>query len=527
MALGIIRFIVVAICCTAAGLNLVHILQENNYDRGSIKERLKISDVRIWRNILISAAAGFADFILPTMMTITIQQEELRTSVCGWSVLVLFTVGVVISCFADRDTDTEEEFVLTQRSARLIAGDFLLMAAIIYILTLCGLPVYFALVAGCHAIFGIAWAVQPLEKLLNAHYYKNAKKKISAQKKMIRIGIIGSYGKTEVKMILKALLSKKYKVLTTPPNFSALMGIARTINDQLKPEHQVFIAEMGASKKGEIAEMTRMVKPRYGILTCISARDKGGFRSVEAAAESMNEMLLRIPKSGTVVFGADGGYSDRMYALHKGNKRNAGALSERKCYVQAQNIDTGLHGTRFELCCEDGRHIWAETKLLGMYSIRNIAIAATIALEMGLTMEQIAEAVKQLKPFKHHLQLIPGEVNIIDDSLNRNPEAAEQAMKVLAEFPGRRIVVCAGFDGSKEAAYKFGTSIPDCADHVLLIGTRQTRDIAEALKDCDFPSASVHSVKLQSEAIEILKSITGKGDTVLYEGILPDGTDEE
>lgn len=521
MALTIIRSVIITLMCVAGGMNMIHQLQENRYQAQVMTGRLKGKDGQVWRQLLIATCACLADWLLPTFLAGFIKVEETRTSVSFWSVLVIFVVAAGIEWYIARDTDTETELAITQRFARLTGMDALLLGIICAVVQLLTIPPYILYAASVYFAFIAALIMKPIEDLICSRYYKMARKKIAAHKKLITIGIVGSYGKTEVKMILDTLLSTKYNVLTTRPNFSAAMGIARTVLDELNDKHQVFIAEMGAVQKGEITEMTRMIRPRYGVLTCISVNKKGAFKSAEAAAQSANELLARIPRNGMCVFGSDGGYSDRLYAIYKGNKRNAGALSGRNCYMQARHIETSISGTRFELVCEDGSHCWAETALLGMYSIRNIAIAATIARELGLTMEEIASGIKRLKCVKHHLQLKTGAVNVIDDSRNTNPESAAESLKVLAGFPGRRVLVTGGFSSADDNGYNFGTCIPDCADHVVLIGHLYTRGIAEALVDSGFPKASIRKADTQKEAIRLIRSIITKGDTILYEGVYP------
>ena len=39
------------------------------------------------------------------------------------------------------------------------------------------------------------------------------------------------------------------------------MGVTRVIREQLMPDHEVFIAEMGARHVGDIKEMCELVKP--------------------------------------------------------------------------------------------------------------------------------------------------------------------------------------------------------------------------------------------------------------------------
>ena len=92
----------------------------------------------------------------------------------------------------------------------------------------------------------------PIEKMICKKFISQAKQKLEANNRLIKIGITGSYGKTSVKEILGSILSKNYKVLVTPKSFNTPMGICKTINNQLDNSTEIFICEMGAKKSGEI-----------------------------------------------------------------------------------------------------------------------------------------------------------------------------------------------------------------------------------------------------------------------------------
>src|SRR5215831_5191102 len=85
----------------------------------------------------------------------------------------------------------------------------------------------------------------PLQKAINTFYLFSAKRRLR-QFGPIVVGITGSYGKTSTKYFLHTLLSERYRTLKTPQSFNTLMGICRVINNELQPQHEVFIVEMGA-----------------------------------------------------------------------------------------------------------------------------------------------------------------------------------------------------------------------------------------------------------------------------------------
>ena len=102
---------------------------------------------------------------------------------------------------------------------------------------------------------------------------------------------------------------------------------------------------------------------------------------------------------------------------------------------------------------------------------------------------------------------------------------------MLADFPGRRILVTAGLTelerGSADKNYAFGTQISGCADYVILIGPENTREVMRGLMSTEFPKASVRMVRDEYDAAALVKEIATEGDTVLYEGVYPNPDEEE
>ena len=522
-----VQLIAVAIACTLAGLHATHVLQAQRYSTDALRRQLHRADeLPLLHEVPVAVIAMLLSWYLPVLLSMAVRKEETRASLCGWVVLGLFCIAAAVVCLRKRSIPVQRPLRMTHRLLRLLCAVFLMNAAGIALLRLLGFPPYAMFAGSSYAALLAAMLLQPLEETLNLRRYAAARKKIAAHKNLICVGITGSYGKTEVKQILKAILSEKFKVLATPPGFSGIMGIARVANESLDKTHEIFIAEMGAQHRGEIRDMAKLMQPKYGVITCVEGEHLDSFGSMEAVAQAKSELLEALPKDGAAFFGADGSYGDRLYALYTGEKARAGVGTAADLWMRAEHIETGTKGTRFELVCRDGTHAWVQTQLLGSYAVRNIALCAAVAKKLGMRMEEIAKGAAKARPLKHHLQSIAGEVNVIDNSENTRPEAAVEALKVLADFPGRRILVTGGFphldDRVEDRAYAFGLEIPDRADYVILIDPDETKPIMSALLSKRFPKSSVRMVNRLEDAAAFVHEIAGAGDTVLYEGVYPE-----
>lgn len=517
----VLRILLIALCCTAAGLSAMHMLQSQCYQLPALRRELRGYGGLLGTNVMVALAATLVNWYLPVLLSMAVRQEAARETASNYIVLALFVAVTAGVCLQKRRIPQRREFAWTRRVLRLMTAVFLLNLIFCILLNLLTLSPYLCFAAADYAVLLGAIVMSPIEERINARHSRRARKRLAAAKGLIRIGITGSYGKTEVKLILRTLLSEKYRVLATPPSYSSAMGIARVINEQLAPEHQVFIAEMGAQKRGEIRDMARMMRPQFGALTCIGPAHLDSFGSMETVAQAKYELMKALPEGGAAFFGADGGFGDRLYALCKLQKYRAGARSEGECYMRAQEIETGAQGTRFELVCADGSRAHIQTRLLGRYAASNIALAAAIAHRLGLSMEEIARGAQKLKPIRHHMQLIPGARCTIDDSANALPEAAMEALKVLSEFPGRRVAVTAGLPAAEDGGYAFGVQLAASADYVVLIDPERTREIMRGLMSAGYPKSSVRMVREEDDATALIDELAGEGDSVLYEGVLP------
>ena len=373
----------------------------------------------------------------------------------------------------------------------------------------------------------VAW---PVEKGISELYFRDAQRTLRNRPDLIKIGITGSWGKTSVKFILGTMLEEKYHTLVTPASFNTPMGVTKVIRTQLEPGHRVFVSEMGARHVGDIREMCRLVHPTYGVLTSVGPQHLDTFKTLDRVKNTKYELIEALPETGTAFFSDDQGICRELYEKTERRKWISG-LGAAGHDLWAENIRTTEQGSRFDLCYGEKR-IACETSLLGELNIRNILLAASVCIELGLTDRQLANGIRRLKPVEHRLQLIsnPGGLSVIDDAFNSNIRGAEQAMKVLRDFSGRRIVVTPGMVelGNQEAALnrQLGQAMAESCDVAVLVGLRRSQPLREGLLEKGFPEEQIHVVSSLEAAQKWLRENAGKGDTVLFENDLPDNYTE-
>lgn len=372
-----------------------------------------------------------------------------------------------------------------------------------------------------------AW---PVEKLVSEMYFRDAQRKLAARPDLIKIGITGSYGKTSVKFILGAILQEKFQVLVTPSSFNTPMGVTRIIREKLMPAHQVFVAEMGARHVGDIRELCRLVHPHHGVLTSVGPQHLDTFHTIDRIKSTKYELMDAIPDGGCCFFPDDGAICRELFDKTRKEKRLCALYGADDADVWASDVTVSPSGSAFTLHTMNDE-IRCETKLLGEHNIQNILLAATVGLHLGMTLRQVARGIARITPVEHRLQLIPSTgVTIIDDAFNSNPNGAKAALRVLREFPGRRIIITPGMvelgDGEDEFNHEFGLYMAECVDVAILVGRKHTSPIAKGLREGGFDEKNLHVVSSLDEAAALLRQIGHAGDVALFENDLPDNYSE-
>ena len=154
---------------------------------------------------------------------------------------------------------------------------------------------------------------QPLAVLQRNRIIKKAKIKRGQFKNLLVVGITGSYGKTSTKEFLAAILSEKFKILKTKEHQNSEVGVSLCILNDLRPEYEIFICEMGAYSRGGIKLLCGIAKPKIGIITGINEQHMATFGSQKNIIKTKYELIESLPEDGMAFFNAKNKYCLELY----------------------------------------------------------------------------------------------------------------------------------------------------------------------------------------------------------------------
>lgn len=366
----------------------------------------------------------------------------------------------------------------------------------------------------------------PVEKGIFYYYKKKTIKKLNSCNNMIIIGITGSYGKTSSKNILYEVLSTKYKVIATPKNYNTMYGLMMTINNYLNKFDEIFIAEMGAFKLGSIKRLSRLIHPKYGIITNIGVAHLETFHTKENIQKGKFELVESLPSNGVAILNMDDKYQV-SYQIKNDVKVIWIGIDNKLADVWASDIIIDDSGSRFKVKFKgDEKKYLFETKLLGNHNIYNILSAIALGNYMGLKVNELQFGVKMVSAIPHRLEIRKNnDIVIIDDSYNSNPVGAKNALDILKMMNGIKIIVTPGMielgNMENEENKNFGKYMSKIVDYVILIGKKMTKTIYEGLIEENYRKENIFILNDIQDAFKIINGIIGK-KYVLLENDLPD-----
>ena len=365
----------------------------------------------------------------------------------------------------------------------------------------------------------------PVEKIIQKKFIKEAKEKLEEMPNLIVIGVTGSYGKTSVKNYLYKMLSTKYEVLVTPKNYNTTMGVVKTIREDLKPIHQVFICEMGATKPNDIKEICDIVKPTIGVITSVGPQHLDSFKTIENIVKTKFELADAVQANDGVMFlNFDNEYIrnnkvDMKYYTY--------GVENSELDYNSDNISASEKGLSFTFKNKDSKKYECKTKIIGKYNIANLTVAMGVSDYLETPINNILPIIKNMKNVEHRLELINMEkLNIIDDSYNSNPVSSKLAVETLGIFEGTKIIITPGLIELSEDEDKYnielGEHIAKYCDYAFLVG-EHSKSVLEGLKKAKFNEEKIFIVSSPTEAMGKIVNMKIEGTVnVLLENDLPD-----
>ena len=355
---------------------------------------------------------------------------------------------------------------------------------------------------------------------LAAHHRKHFKGPV--------LQVTGTNGKTTTKELLAAVLSRRYRVLYTQGNLNNHIGVPLTLL-RLRPEHELAIIETGANHPGEIAFLTDIVQPDYGLITNVGRAHIEGFGSFEGVKRTKGELYDYLAQKGTAhIF------------INTSNRDLCSMLAERGIDTRSEKcIAYGHENAGEDMLCrgavvscnpmlcirwEDKQRASYEaaTQLIGDYNLDNVLAAVAAGLHFGVSVQEINKTLEDYHPSLGRSEYRKTAHNkLIIDAYNANFTSMQAALENFKkiEQPGKMVIL----GDMKELGHDSAEAHQQVADLALKCGIQTAwfigEEFAKALATMKIPpTINVQSFDHVQTVIERIKTEPPTDKLILIKG---------
>jgi UDP-N-acetylmuramoyl-tripeptide--D-alanyl-D-alanine ligase len=341
-------------------------------------------------------------------------------------------------------------------------------------------------------------------------------------------GVTGSVGKTGTKEALFAALERAAPGRThrSVKSYNNHVGVPLSLA-RMPRETRFGVFEMGMNHAGELARLTRLVRPNVAIVTTIASAHREFFTSEEEIADAKAEIFEGLEPDGTAILPFDNRHRERLLA---GARDHAGRIVTfglgDGADVRAKEVVAAPNGGSLVTALLPQAELTFTISQPGEHWVSN-ALAVLAAVEaMGGDLAQAGLALADLPGLKgrgerHRIRLPGGgEALLIDESYNANPASMAATLKTFGALKpaGRRVAVLgamrelgAGSDGFHAALV--GPVEAACVDYAILVGEEMAA-LAKALGQ----KVEMTHAESASAATETLRRELRDGDAILVKG---------
>ncbi len=327
------------------------------------------------------------------------------------------------------------------------------------------------------------------------------------------VGVTGSVGKTTAKEMTAAVLSRRYSVLKTEANLNNELGVPLTLLS-IDEGHQAAVVEMGISDFGEMSRLAAMVRPDVLIFTCVGYCHLENLGDLNGVLRAKGEVFAYMKKDGLAVLFSD---DEPLRSFDPGIRKISYGFGPDNDFRAENVVSRGLEGIGCDIVTPAGRFA-VTIPAFGTHIAAAALAAAAVGRELGLTDGEIAAGLTDYRPVGSRANVVKsGDITIIDDCYNANPNSVSASLRSVAALEGRRVAVLGDMLelGENETALHraVGALAAELDIDMLLCCGELSRSTAEGYRSAGGRDGRWYGSK--DELIASLGDTVRDGDTVL------------
>lgn len=333
------------------------------------------------------------------------------------------------------------------------------------------------------------------------------------------IGVTGSVGKTTTKDMIFATLSNKLNTLKNEGNFNNHIGVPLTLFN-LNDKHECAIIEMGMSNFGEIKYLANTVNPQIGVISNIGLSHIENLGSQEGIFKSKMEITENFGPQNTLIVNGDDKFLGTLKEKNVNyNLKTFGFEKDNTIYCSDYIMnDTDI---TFKCVIENVEETFF-VPTIGKHNIYNAMAGILVGINLGLSIDEIKEGLRNYKATKMRLDIIKNEkLTIINDAYNASPDSMKAALDILGRYKERKVAILGDmFEMGDIAEYGHrlvGSHSIGKTDILITVG-ENSKFIGHEAIDKGLNENNVYHFSTRDEAINNIDNIIKDNDVVLVKG---------
>ncbi len=349
------------------------------------------------------------------------------------------------------------------------------------------------------------------------------------------VAVTGTCGKTTVKEMTAAILSRMGNTIATQGNFNNSVGVPLTLLT-IDAATDYAVIELGASHPGDIAWTVEFAEPEAALINNVGGAHLLGFGGFEGVYRAKSEILDYVfagrKPAGKGAVNADNEFYSRWRQDYAGRDLSSFGVNNPEADVRAldiRSLDNGAFAFRLVTPAGEGE---IKLSLPGRHNVSNALAAATLAGFAGAGLSDIIAGLEAQKPVPGRLFVEKlGSLTLIDDSYNASFNAVEASLDTISLLPGHRVFVFGDMGELGDDAPDLHTRIGEYArgrvDEFWSIGElaalsarsfggrafssrdellEAVRDLVNRVPDLTITAKGSHSMKM-GEVAELIRSM--------------------
>jgi UDP-N-acetylmuramoyl-tripeptide--D-alanyl-D-alanine ligase len=269
------------------------------------------------------------------------------------------------------------------------------------------------------------------------------------------IGVTGSVGKTGVKEALFAALDRASRGAAhrSVKSYNNHVGVPLSLA-RMNARTRCAVFEMGMNHAGEIAALTRQVRPHVALVTTIAPAHIEMLGSEEAIADAKAEIFEGLEPGGTAIIPADSPHFFRLRAAAERHAEHVVAFGSAP-HADVRLLDAvaapggGSLVTAVLGAGSTGRRVCYTVAAPGAHWITNSLAVMAAVRAAGADLGAAGLALAEMEGLKgrgarSRVSVAGGTALLIDESYNANPASVRATLAQLGAEPAKRRVAVLG-----------------------------------------------------------------------------------